>query len=249
MDSGKRAGATVVALLLAAAPAAAASAVVVRPLHSPAGKIVYPRIVAGVSAAVRRTANQVLASQEENDRDQRADCIEQIRTAGDKPEADSFTETVAVTYVSARYLSLDVRQSYFCATAYPTDGAPNPLTIDLADGKALDLKTLFRPGFLPREGAMASARVIKLYRAHYAAPPDTDACRDVIADDASFNDGVDLWLDAAKGGLVVQPDFPHVIAACAVPIVLGAKDLAADANAKFLGDLGATVAAAAPHTR
>jgi hypothetical protein len=218
---------------------AAPGAVLVKPLHSPPGKIVYPRLVAGVSVGVKRAVNRALAAQEKADRNQQADCLDQIRTAGQKPEADSFSETVAVAYVSARYLSLDVRQSYFCATAYPTAGAPSPFTLDLTTGKPLDWNAVFKPGFLPRDGAIVSSTVIKLYRARFAAPPDIAACKDVIADDQSFEDGVDLWLDAAKGGLVVQPDFPHVIAACAVPIAFGAKDLAPYADAAFVSDLAA----------
>jgi hypothetical protein len=236
-------------LLLGAAPALAGSAVLVKPLHSPPGKIVFPRIVAGPPAAVRQTVNRALAAQEKADRAQRADCVQQIREAGQKPEPDSFRESVAVTYVSARYLSLDVRQSYFCATAYPTNDAPTPLTFDLGTGRPLDWNAVFKPGFLPSEGAMASAALVKLYRARYAAPDEAKDCKDVIADDPSFEDGVDIWLDETKGGLVVQPDFLHVIAVCAVPLAFGATDLAPYADAAFVSDLAATIATARARKR
>lgn len=232
------------AALLFGAAAATAAPLTVRPMRSPAGKIVYPRIVTGTSAAVRRAVNQLLARQEKADRGQRAECLDQIRAARQKPEADSFSETIAVTYLSARYLSIDVRQSYFCATAYPTTDAPSPVTLDLEDGKALDWNAVFKAGFLPRDGATASATLVKLYRARYVAPPETDACKDFVADDTSFDNGVDLWLDAAKGGLVVQPDFIHVGAACAVPMTFEPADLGAYADPAFVGDLAATVAAA-----
>ncbi|WP_459092142.1 hypothetical protein [Mesorhizobium sp. A556] len=230
------------ALLLGCTQAFAGPAVTVKPLRSPPGKIVYPRLVAGASADVRRAANGMLAGREKADRQQRFDCLDAVRQAGQSPVRESFEETVRASYVSARYLSVDVRRSYFCATAYPTEDAADPLTIDLADGKALDWKRLFKPGFLPQEGEAGLSALARLYQTRYAASGEQQACKDVVSGQDPFAEGAILWLDAAKGGLVAQPNFPHVIAACAKPITLGSKDLASYAAPYFLHDLAAVQA-------
>jgi hypothetical protein len=227
------------ALLLGCAQAFAGSAVTVKPLRSPPGEIVYPRLVAGASAEVRREVNKVLASREKADRQQRLDCLDAVRQAGQTPVLDSFEETVTASYVSARYLSVDVRQSYFCATAYPTDDAADPLTIDLANGKALDWNGLFKPDFLPRERAAGPSALTRLYQMRYAVSGEQQECKDIVSGQDPFEEGVMLWLDAARGGLVAQPSFPHAIAACAKPITLGSKDLALYAAPDFLRDLTA----------
>lgn len=233
------------ALLLGCAPAFAGSTVTVKPLRSPPGKIVYPRLVAGASAQVRRQVNKVLASREKADRQQRLDCLAAIRQAGQSPDRHSFEETVAASYVSERYLSVDVRQSYFCATAYPTEDAADPLTIDLANGTEIDWKRVFKPDFLPRDGETAPSALTRLYQMRYAASGEQQECKDIVSGQDPLQGGAILWLDAAKGGLVVQPDFPHVIAACAKPIALGSKDLSPYADPAFLRDLAAVQAKSA----
>lgn len=225
------------AMLLGCAPAFAGSAVTVKPLHNPPGEIVYPRLIAGANAKPHRAVNRILADREKADRQQRLDCLAEVRQAGQAPDRDSFEETITASYVSARYLSVDVRQNYFCATAYPTEDAADPLTIDLANGKALDWQGLFKPNFLPRKGEAGPSALTHLYQMRYATSGEQQVCKNIVAGQDPFAEGVSLWLDSAKGGLVAQPSFPHVIAACAKPIALGPKDLAPYADPDFLRDL------------
>jgi hypothetical protein len=232
------------ALFFAGAPAIAGGGVTVKPLQNPPGEIAYPRIVAGTSEAVRRQVNKALAEREKADRDQRRDCLAAIRQAGQKPDADSFNETIEASYVSARYLSIDVRRSYFCATAYPTNDDEDPLTFDLETGKALNWNKVFKPGFLPQEGEAKPSALTRLYRARYAASDEERECKDVVSGQDPFEGGAHLWLDSAKGGLVAQPDFPHVVAACARAITFRPKDLAPYADPAFLHDFEAAAAPA-----
>lgn len=157
------------AAFLGWSPAFAKPAVTVRPIANPPGKIVYPRIVAGASVAVRQKVDKALAEAENADRGQRSDCLAATRQAGEAPDSHSFEETIKASYVSARYLSIDVRQSYFCATAYPTDDAGNPLSFDLVTGAALDWNQLFKPGFVPHDGETEPSTLTRLYQARYAA--------------------------------------------------------------------------------
>jgi hypothetical protein len=188
------------ALLLGCAPAFAGSGVTVKPLRSPPGKIVYPRLVAGASAKVRREVNKILAGREKADRQQRLDCLASVRQAGQSPDRHSFEEMIRASYVSTRYFSVDVRQSYFCATANPTEDAAAPLTIDLVNGKALDWKGLFKPNFLPREGEAGPSALTRLYRMRYAASGEQQECKDIVSGQDPFEGGVILWLDPPGAG-------------------------------------------------
>jgi hypothetical protein len=239
--------AAVAAALLLGTPAMAAPAIVVAPLASPAGRIDYPRVTRFANAAVRKRVNATLAAREAAVRSQRADCLAMVRKAGQTPTADSFRAKIAAHYVSGRYLSIEAHLSYFCATAYPTNDAAEPLTFDLSTGAEVDWSKLFKPGFLPSSDAQPASGLSKLYQAHYARArldPDLDQpCKDAIEGSDPLAGGVSLWLDAKRGGLVVMPSFPHVIEACAAPLIFTPAELAPDvADAGFLRDLKATAA-------
>ncbi len=56
-----------------------------------------------------------------------------------------------------------------------------------------------------------------------------------------FSQGVILWLDRRKGGLVAMPSFPHVIEACAVPLGFSPSEIAPYTTDKaFLADIKTT---------
>jgi hypothetical protein len=219
-------------------------AVAAAPLHTEGGKPVYPRLTAFPNPSIMAKVNAALAKQEADDRDTRSDCIKSVLEAKDKPDADTYRNDISVAYLSPHYLSVNVVSSYYCGGPYPTDGAEAPLTFDLTTGEAIDWKTLFKPGFLPPDDGEDSAHpsgLAKIYRARYRkADPADDDCRSVIADPSSSFSPT-LWLNA-KQGLVVQPDFPHVVAACADELSLSPADLAPYVkSAIFLADLKATV--------
>jgi len=225
------------------APTSAAG-VAAAPMHSEGGKPVYPRLTAFPNAAVMAKVNAALAKQEADDRDTRSDCIKTVLEAKDKPDADTYRTDIRVTYLSARYLSVNVVSSYYCEGPYPTAGAESPLTFDLTTGEPIDWKAVLKPGFLPPDDGEDSAHpssLAKIYKARYRkTDPADDDCRVAVAD-PSWSFSPTLWL-SAKEGLVVQPDFPHVIAACADNLSLSAADLAPYVKtAAFLADLKATV--------
>jgi hypothetical protein len=237
------------ATALAADAPAPAAMIAAAPMHSKGGKPIYPRLTAFPSPAIMAKVNAALAKQEADDRDSRSDCIKSVLEANDKPDADTYQTDISVTYLSSRYLSVNVVSSYYCGGPYPTAGAEAPLTFDLTTGEPVDWKTIFKPGFLPPDDGEDSAHpsgLAKIYKARYRkSDPADDDCRSVIAD-PSWSFSPTLWL-SAKEGFVVEPDFPHVVAACADDLSLSAADLAAYVkNAAFLTDLKATVRPGAP---
>ncbi len=222
-------------LLMMAAPALAQIAAA--PLHSEGRVLAYPRLTQFPDAAVKAKVNDALAAQEKTDRDSRNDCFSQLRQAGQKATPDSYHAGIRLAYLSQRYLSVEVHTGYDCGGAYPTNDDSAPVSFDLKTGAALDWDSLFKPGFITAaEGKKAG--VWALYQKRYGKTGQDKDCKEAVAgqDDASLH----LWLDSKRGGLVAQPDFPHVIEACAEQIVFKPADLASAAKPELLADIAAT---------
>ena len=222
-----------------AAPAAAtagppaSSGIAAAPMASPGPGPTFPRLTAFTDPIVMTKVNALLAEQEKTDRQAQKDCLSQVKEQ--KIEGD-YAEETRVAYLSPRFLSVAVKSSYSCGGPYPTDGAQSPVTYELTTGTVVDWSKAFKPGFLAAadapEGAPPSA-LTKLYRARYPKSADAECRKLVTAESDPLSGPPILWLDA-KRGVVVQPDFPHVTAACAEEVVLTADDVA-----PWLADTGA----------
>jgi uncharacterized protein len=225
-------------------PPGAAGAPTLSTAASPAPT--YPRLATYSNAAAMGRVNALLAAQEKTDRAAKADCYAQLKEQKQKPDADSYAETIGASYESPRYLSVNVTASYWCGGPYPTNGAEAPLTFDLTSGAALDWSTAFKAGFLPSPNADDNAppsALTKLYRERYRTgkKDKDDDCAKVITDDDPFSSNPIIWLDSRQG-LIVKPDFPHVTDGCADELALTANDLAPYlVSAQLLADLKATV--------
>lgn len=230
--------------LVAFAAAPAAPGVAAAPLHTNGAKATYPRLTKFPDAKIMAKVNAALATQETADRQAYVDCLAQLKEMKMKPDADTYNEDITVRYLSARFLSIEVVTSYYCAGAYPTNGAETPLSFDLGNGTAIDWATQFKPGFLSVESTAEvppPSTLTKLYRARYSKAKDDAECRQAINERDPFSSAPIVWLDA-KGGVVFQPDFPHVIAACGTPLTLTPAEIAPYLkNAALAADLKATV--------
>ena len=217
-----------VAALFGWGPAQATPTVTAAPPHSAGQVPLYPRLDKFPDTRIMAKVNALLAAQEKTDRSARTDCLSQLKDAGEKPAADSYSTEIAVTYLSLHFMSVNVVTGYDCGGPYPTNGAEAPVTFDLDTGSAIDWSKTFKPGFLPRDNADEAAppsALTKLYRARYPKGPDDADCRGAIAEQDPFADPPAIWLDA-KRGLVVEPSLPHAVAACADELVLQPADLA-----------------------
>ena len=228
----------------------AAPLVAAAPMHTAAARAIYPRLTKFPDAKIMARVNALLVAQEKTDRAAYADCLAQLKEQHQKPDKDTYWADISVSYLSARYLSVNVNSSYDCATAYPNAGVETPMTFDLATGRMIDWTKMFKPGFLPSDGADEHAplsALTKLYRARYSREKADEDCRAAITENDPFSSAPIVWLDAGKG-LLAQPDFPHVMAACANPVSLSAADLAPYLrDAGLLADLKAVVKPVAPH--
>ncbi|HXV00062.1 MAG TPA: hypothetical protein VG166_06165 [Caulobacteraceae bacterium] len=164
-----------------------------------------------------------------------AECLGEARRAG--AAGGDWGRTVVVTMKGPRLLSFLVTDSYFCGGAHP-DVEAWPLVFDLSTGQPVDW-TRFLPRALLGKAttdidpdtagriSLASPGLHTLYMAGYGAQARVvdPECRDVMADsDAAV---ASIWPDAANGGLMVDFDVPHVVAACAVPVVIPVAHLKA----------------------
>jgi hypothetical protein len=179
-------------------------------------KIQFPRLTKLPNAKVMAKINATLAKKEAEERQGAAECVANVKDAGQKPSDASYDISVAVTYLSTKYLSLTDQVAYDCAGAHP-DSTEAVLTFDLATGAEVDLMNAFKPGF----------DFAKIYASHYRMPKakDDDAdCRGWSTGDAGGLGELRPHLDA-KIGIVISLEAAHVVAACADDFNMSVADL------------------------
>jgi hypothetical protein len=238
------AAALVAPALHAGSAAAASPVVVVRPMHSQGAMVRYPRLIAFPNPDIQKRVNALLADREAARRAARMECLNTFRDTHVKHGKASFNVVVVASYISPRYLSLDIRQSEYCGGVDREQDVPDPLTIDLAKGAVLDWRTVFMPGVLPDAQANASVepQFLAMYRAHYGTAKKPPACQSYVKGGIQLK----LWLDA-KQGVVISPNLPPAAQMCVADIALTPNEIApVIADRSFLADLKAIVAPATP---
>ncbi|HEY0161526.1 MAG TPA: hypothetical protein VGB69_02500 [Edaphobacter sp.] len=189
-----------IAVVLCCLSLSAFSQVKALPMQTHLAEPTYPRVSGLSPKAAEDRVNALLVEREKQDRSSRKECLKS------GPHA-SYDESIRTTYLSSRLLSLDVRASWDGCSAYPNDNLPNPLTVDLNQGKEIDWPLFFRPGFLQaREGQ--SSPLLRLYLRHVKLDGE---CLDVVKEPGM---NFLFWLDSKKG-LIAVPSLPHVVQACA----------------------------------
>ena len=135
----------------------------------------------------------------------------------DADAADTTFDTRASTaYAGDDVLSVSVHAAYYCGGPYPTNDANLSVTYDLTTGREVPFEALWRDYAADRDVLLG------LFSASLQTGPfDTagaDDCRDVLTPELLAQNGFAYTL--TKDGLTVQPDFPHVVEACANEAVL-----------------------------
>lgn len=210
-----------------------AAAVLAAPMQVSGIEPHWPRLTQFPDASVMARVNAAIAAKQDQNHADYKECLSDLHNAGEKPDGDTWMVTVKVGYLSQRYFSLQVTSSNYCGGAYPNNGIETPVTFDLATGRELDWKAAFKPGFL-------TDRLNALYRAAYPKNADAD-CRKFVHDQPPFGTADDAIFKLETGkGLVVLPDFPHAVQACAEEMTLPAARIAPFLkNATLLNELGA----------
>ena len=203
-------------MLLGRAAAIAADAPVT--LTKPAPQA-FPRIASAADEAAKRI-DAALDRQDARLRKVAADCIK------DGGHDASWTRTVTAPMTGPAYLTLIAADDFFCGGAYP-DTAQLVLVYDLQTGSPVNWTRLLPAAIAgtatlqegadgSKIGTLNSPKLHTLYAQSYPKGPDQAECLDSIAT-APFT----LWPDAKADGLMIAPfGLPHVIAACAEPVLL-----------------------------
>ncbi len=192
----------------------------------------FPRVVAGgpISAAVAAKINAAL--QKLNTRVAAAglDCRTQLhKNQPGESAAEAWKREVHATMDGPRFLSLLASDSYYCGGPYPNDGVILPLVFDLSTGRTVNWLTLLPSGPEAKletaaEGSQIGVVVWSRLQTMAASQAQGD-CKDVFKDGQPV--AFALWLDARQHAVVAQPvSFPHVVAACASPVVIPADEAA-----------------------
>ena len=152
------------------------------------------------------------------------------------------------------YLTVREHLEIYCGGAYPS-ASQTAITYDVATGQRIDWAKAL-PGLnltvetfddMPQDYVtlVRSPALGALYSAKMLALPDAEwlsECRPVFDPAALAEQTFNIWADAEHGGVTVQPDFAHVVQACAESATLTAEDLA-----RFNADPKLVEAIAAAH--
>jgi hypothetical protein len=142
------------------------------------------------------------------------DCV--VGGANALGEGGEYSETLAPTLITQRWLAVSRTGEYFCGGAHPETIA-QPRTFDLVAGSEVDPLDWLGPKAVRREpsddGKYVSKTLTPEFRAallqDWKGGDDEAECGDAIR-------GQDYWsVGIARGALVFTPDFPHAITACA----------------------------------
>ena len=179
-------------------------------VREPLSGVVYPRVAgasAGLKAALqdRQLGHAVSA----------LDCQSML---GSSDMDEGYELNAAITYLSAKLVSLREDAGYYCGGAHP-DNYTEGVMLDRATGRPVPLTAIW-----PR---LTPARQSALYLSHLPADLDSE-CLDVLRDMGS-----EFTFYLTPTGLNLTPTgLPHVVGACAETAVLPFASLKADANAQ-----------------
>jgi len=216
-------------LLTPFAALAAPENVKVAPTKVSGEHVTFPRLTAFPDPAVQARVNAILTKKEAEEHAEQRDCLQQVRDAHKDKSFYDWSTDIETTYLSRRFLSIQVNSMWYCAGPHPNSGRA-PITIDLRTGTLIDWTKMFRPGVLntvdkpmPNKGRLAA-----IYLAQYIArngKNDPDDCIGTLRDDDFLEPAI--WLDAKSGGLMVSPQLVHVVAAtCGNDIAIPLDQLA-----------------------
>jgi hypothetical protein len=124
-----------------------------------------------------------------------------------------------VEYAEKDIFSIYASAEYYCNTAYPTNDANSSLTFDLRTGKQVSFEELFRNYEADKREILRTifaAQVSRSEKLAASGKPREESCE---GDPELFSldrlEGSSFSFNFSKAGLRVQPEWPHVIEACA----------------------------------
>lgn len=191
----------------------------------PVSKIRLFRVLDGYPDASLQRLNQLLAERQWQEVASYFDC----QLGGTHSAGADFEQTVTPHLLSSKLFSLSIFTSYYCGGAHP-DFADNPLTIDVASGKALQLEDLLwlgkgkpqlaRTAGGERKDYQYEEKVLAPWLASIMARLHPAETKPANEDDCAYRDP-QVWQFvswyATPQGLYLGPSFARVARACEYP--------------------------------
>ena len=201
----------------------------------PATVATYPRLDHLPDPIVSQIVNDDLERREHADRREQLECGESlvdyrsdVTSKAERAElvASAWVETVTMTYLSARLLSLRIAVEAYCGGTHP-DTLIDGLTYDLKNGRAIDWAQALKPGVLSADDRVGE--LTRAYRPRHSASREVkhgpDSCWDFVMIDDPFSTSPRIWIEQA--GIFVSPKgLPQAFDVCAEPVRFSLREFA-----------------------
>jgi hypothetical protein len=171
-------------------------------------RILYPRLTRFREARVMREVNRQIDQQTAT-----------FNCEGQGGRGNYFRVKSRVTYAQGDIFSIYASAEYYCNTAYPTNDANLSQTFDLRTGKLVQFEELFRNYEADREAIIKTifaADIARSERLAQSGKPKEESCEgDPDMYSLEHLTGSTYSFNFTRTGLQVQPQWAHVIEACA----------------------------------
>jgi hypothetical protein len=176
----------------------------------------YPQITNFMDVVIAARVNQVL----QQNFSQSGCGVERL---DDTYEWDIRTN---VDYARNDIFSVNASGNYFCGGAYPTNNYSVTLTFDMTTGKVVDFASLFNSYETDQEQILSTIYAAQITLAEMSADiAEEGSCSVVNSMETLLNYTHDYRLIGADNSLTIQPQYPHVIEACAESVTIPVEQL------------------------
>jgi hypothetical protein len=161
---------------------------------------------------------------------QQIDQLTKTMRCEDDGEEHTYEVRSAVTYAAKDVFSIYASASYYCGGPYPTNDSNMSVTFDLKTGKVVNFQDLFRDYKTDKKGILRTIFLQQVTQAETLAARPGNVAERGDAEGSCDNDPdlfslehlgqSDFSFNVAKGGLQVQPQWPHAIEACAARVTV-----------------------------
>ncbi|HZS08093.1 MAG TPA: hypothetical protein VFD58_24885 [Blastocatellia bacterium] len=131
----------------------------------------------------------------------------------------SFDVKSRVEYAEKQLFSIYVSESFDCGAAHPTNDYNNSLTFDLKTGKLVEFEEMFKDYEADRQEILRTIFAKQVEQSEKLAASGKRREASCEGDPELYSmehlEGSTFAFNLSREGLRVQPDWPHVIAACA----------------------------------
>ncbi|HEX4955497.1 MAG TPA: hypothetical protein VF017_19060 [Thermoanaerobaculia bacterium] len=141
-------------------------------------------------------------------------------------ESHSYESQVKVTYAANDVLSISVHSDYYCGGPHPENDENNSVTFDLETGLPVSFDQLFANYGRDAEAIVRELfpeRIARAERLAAAGGEHKEDCDDPFIFSVLHLVASGFSYAISEEGLLVQPDFPFVMRACAEEVVVPFK--------------------------